>query len=143
VSEKCHEYEVAITAAGADDLEAHVEEHLEACASCARLREQALALSGMGDVPGDAAASLAVARRAVAQVRRRRPLLWAVPLLSASASAAALILYFGIYHAPASGVDASPAFAATLPESQEISLPESLRAVSDLLLAGNTKENGQ
>lgn len=151
MSKDCKEYEIEIAAAGASDLPVHVAHHADGCSRCALLREEALAMAGTA-APGDARAAKAIARRAIDQAQRRHPLVWAVPLLSASASAAALILYFGIFHAPASSAgdarggltaEATPRYKGTVPEAGELELPDSLRAVSDLLLDETSKENDQ
>jgi hypothetical protein len=139
----CERYEIEIAAAGGGELAADVEAHLAGCASCARQRAAAQALAGASRGahrigPG---AAVAMARDALAG-RGTRGALWVAPLLSASASAAALILYFGLAAAPAEATATSPAeraaptLAPALDEASEPELPDSLQALRELILAG-------
>ena len=143
----CREHEIEIGAAAGAALEPEVERHLEECAGCRALRRETLAMAGAARVEAGAPAAglRALAREAVEEARGRRPALWAVPLLSASASAAALILYFGIFHAAAEPVEStvgnSPRTEQTVTADTQVTLPDSLQAVSDLLLVQPGKES--
>jgi len=149
VGNDCKTFEIEIAAAGPGDLAAEVALHVDACPACRALREGALALA-RASAPGeeaDASRARAIAARAARSARRPAPGLWAIPLLAASASAAALILYFGLFHATAQGsagqeveeqacVDVSE----ILPEDRSVELPDAIRAVSDLMMEGMDKE---
>lgn len=141
----CERFEIEIAAAAGGEVSAEVAAHLAGCPACARLREATLAFSsaGAGEPRLSSAAAVAMARRALAGPRRRA-VLWVAPLLSASASAAALILYFGLAQ-PAGATSASraevdaPVLAPALSETREPELPDSLRALRELIL---TSSNG-
>ncbi len=146
MSNPCHEHEMEIAAAAGGALEAHVERHLQGCPGCRALRQETSALAGASRIePGAFPGLGAIARDAVREARGRRPALWAVPLVSASASAAALIIYFGIFHAPAGeqATGTSGGSAVTVTEAPQVALPDSLRAVSDLLLEHSEQESRQ
>jgi hypothetical protein len=143
VTRPCRDHEVEIAAAGAGDLPADVAEHVEGCGTCRGLRQDALrtARAARREAELTEAAALSLARRAVDAARGRRPL-WILPLVSASASAAALILYFGL-SAPGQGEareDGTGAGAqAVVPEPGQTELPDSLRAVSEMIVTSKEK----
>jgi len=145
VTKRCHEHEIEIVAAAGGKLDVPVQQHLERCSGCRKLREETLAMAGAAraDVDAPAERIRAIARDAVRVARGRRWALWAAPLLSASASAAALIIYFGIFHAAAEVADADAAAESTqtMTEATQVMLPDSLRAVSDLLLEQTEQES--
>lgn len=147
MTSRCHEHEKEIAAAAGGDLDARVERHLERCPECRALRQQTLELvSAARTEPGAHPEGMrAIARDAVRRARDRRPALWAVPLLSASASAAALIIYFGFFHATAGeqATETTPGSTITVTGTTQVTLPDSLRAVSDILLEETDKESMQ
>lgn len=151
MTERCKEHEIEIAAAGAGELPERTRHHVETCRACARLRGDARALAGAsgraGEIPSRQARALA--RSALRDAGSRRTALWIAPLLSASASSAALILYFGI-HDPSTSqadpnekertADASERRTQILPEAGQVSLPDSLKAVSEMLVQNTDKE---
>lgn len=150
----CKHYKVEIAAAGKGELEPQIAHHLESCPSCARFRAETLVLAQdvlieQGPEGASEGASLHLARRAISD--KRKSSLWIVPMLSASASLAALILFFGFgFAAEPSEVSAeaeeqrvSPYLTPSVPEAGEYSLPDSLEAINDLFLSRDGNEEGQ
>lgn len=143
MGQTCKEYEIEIAATASGDLDADVAAHVERCPGCAGLRADALRLTNEGGPSLSAEAAVAIARSAVRDGPRRRPLLWIAPLLSASASAAALILYFGLAATPADTPDSPAGESAitNLPRLTDMPLPESFEASHDLLFTHTTTED--
>lgn len=155
MSKDCTKYELEIAAAAGAELPREVSDHLSGCAHCAELRADALTLAGGRGPSHTPAAALALARSALEKRKASKTApLWGAPLVSASASAAALILYFGLAAAPASTtvqLDTTPEpenastdeavesdFTPRLPNLAELPLPDSFEASHDMLLVGSS-----
>ena len=143
----CAQHREEIAAAAGDPLPAPVEEHVESCDSCRALRERTLALASMS-----AASALtytrtdaqAVARRAKTEATRST-FVWAAPLISASATTAGLILFFGLAGVASSPTTPSPpdpvdVLDQAYEQSGTFELPDPLRAVQEIMA---DKENDQ
>lgn len=137
MSDDCTRHEREIAAAAGADLPDDVQAHVDGCPGCARLRGAALALSrDMVPDPVDASTVLTLANRALAEARAPSPAYWIAPLISASATAAALILYFGFgdaTHREEEGFSMTHRSMEVADDTDDL-LSEELRAVSDLLL---------
>lgn len=146
---ECRKYEIEIVAVAGGDLGVEVMDHLEHCSRCADLRAGALSLASLDAPSISPVGAVALARGALRGGDRRRPPLWIAPLLSASTSAAALILYFGLLGVPSSttiplsvtGGEAVVEGSVTdLPSLTEITLPEEFEASHDLLFTERSRE---
>lgn len=159
MEKRCHEIHVEIAALGGGELSAELQEHVKECKSCARLRADAVAMATAVSVEKGReitpAASVAMARRALANKGQPRTTLLIAPLISASVTAAALILYFGIV-TPTTLRDSSnqatepsessqsvtaSVLTPSIPEAPETTVPDSLLALRSLLLV--TEEGGE
>ncbi len=151
---ECQKYELEIAAAAGGDLAPDTRDHIAECPRCAALRRDTSRLARLGSPRISSEAAVARARAAVRRGGRRDGLpLWAAPLLSASASAAALILYFGLAAAPASRAPApvvegselrssgERTSVTTLPTLDEMTLPDAFEASYDLLFTGSSQED--
>lgn len=147
----CTRHREEIASAAGDALTGEVREHVESCPSCqaARLRALALARVAAENAPAYSIVHAeAVARRA--RARTRRTFIWAAPLISASATAAGLILFFGIALSPAAPGE-HPAQAAPADDALEqayeqagsFKLPDPLRVVHEIMSSGTYEEKDQ
>ena len=140
----CAQHREEIAAAAGDHLPATVEEHIESCDSCRALRERTLALASMSAASAPTYSGMdaqVVARRARAEASRST-FIWAAPLISASATTAGLILFFGLAgaEAPPSAPDPVDVLDQAYEQSGSFELPDSLRAVQEIM---TDKENDQ
>lgn len=158
MEKRCHEIHVEIAAIGSGELSTELQEHVKECESCSRLRADAVALATAVSPENSreisAAAAVSMARRATANKERPRFTLLIAPLISASVTAAALILYFGIVTPTALGDSSEQtevlsessqpgtvlALTPSIPASSETTVPDSLLALRSLLLV--TEEGG-
>jgi hypothetical protein len=151
----CHEIRVEIATRGGGELTAELKEHIERCEACERFLADtvtiATAVSPESSKEISPAAATAMARRALANQERRKLTVWMAPLLSASATAAALIVYFGLVTptliesseettGPAESSQSSNVgvLTPTIPSASVTDLPESLSALRTLIV---TTEN--
>lgn len=158
MSGSCTKFAEEIAAAAGGVLSGETITHLESCESCAALRKDTLSWAqamGQGEELSSQAA-VAMARRALERKEKRKGALWIAPLLSASASAALLILHFGLatptverveeqstveVSTTESDVGVEP-LTPTLPSTSSPNLPASLSAMRDLLLV-NQDQGGR
>ncbi|HUU03012.1 MAG TPA: hypothetical protein VM425_16385 [Myxococcota bacterium] len=149
---KCTEIEREIVAAMGAGLNQAVMEHIGQCESCARLHADALCLAGYRDRPAlSSEAAVDLARSALRNERSQKPKLWVFPLLSASASAALLILHLGLASAPSpaviTGVDdgtgatLAGSLLSVLSKSYKAPLPDLLQAVNEMLFIRSDQED--
>ncbi len=147
MSSRCRKFKIEIAAAAGGRLPAKVEEHIAGCSSCAEFQgaTQNLASTFRRDEGISQEAAVALARGALAKSEGRvQRAIWIAPLISASASAAALILYCGLFGANTVVTNVAQTeeleatteryLAPSLPVAEETALPDSLRAVRELLL---------
>ena len=153
MNDRCRAHERAIDAAAGGELAAAEEAHIERCTECAARRAATLRMTGLlrgTELPAEGA--VALARSALERRSARQPVLWVAPLLSASASVAALILYFGLAGAPGATTseteqrvadtsdDHTTAYVPSLEASDAVTLPESLQAINGLVFTGSQEE---
>ncbi len=143
----CEKFEIEIAAAAGGDLSTDVLEHFESCAHCSALRDHTLALAETSAPSLSSEAAVTKARSAMSTPEHYRAPLWVFPLLSASASAAALILYFGL-SSPIEVTEALQPVQAMeessvteFPSLNDLALPEGFEASHDLLLTQTTTED--
>jgi len=127
---------------GPDEPEGDVKAHLDACPRCRAALGQmrSIAATASARIPVYTPShGLAIARRALSEAHTRHRGLWIAPLVSASATAAGLILWFGLAPPPQPTTQRPPE-TESWEATEELELPDELRSISEIFLGDTRRE---